>query len=541
MRKLLLFSFSAALLMVVLFPSCSREVENKSAVVVPDDNKDKSIENLDSVSMPDSLDTEKDSIAHKTDTIEYVNPQFLSFSFKSADNPDKLKEDIECKIVGDSIVECWLSGIQTNKKLIPSFTFNGDGVFIDSIEIKSGITKCNFKRPLTFKVVSGNKYRNYSIYVHAYTGIPIIWIRTEGSKEIISKSSYLKASFRLVEDVVTRFPGDIVEADVQIKGRGNTTWGHRMPKKSYRLKFFEKQSLLSEPKDKSWVLLANYIDNTMLRNQVASFLGLISNLDYTPKFHFVELILNGKYNGTYQLGDKIKISKHRVNVGDDGFLLEIDARANDGDISFKANHLKSAIVIKDPDVEKDDSNYVYVRDYVLKAEEALFSDHFKDPDTGWQKYMDIDSFVDWYLINEIAKNNDAHLYASCFMNLQRGGKLKMGPIWDFDLAFGNTSMNHTDEPEGLWVGKSTWYSRLLKDPVFKAKVRERFSYFYSKRDNIMREIDENASYLRYSVKENNDRWGRLSSSDPWKAYQKEVNALKDWITARLDWLNTEFQ
>ena len=82
-----------------------------------------------------------------------------------------------------------------------------------------------------------------------------------------------------------------------------------------------------KPKDKSWVLLANFADKTMLRNYLAFYMGRISNLDYTPRSHFVELMLNGRYNGTYQLCEKLKISGDRVNVGDDGFLMEIDARA----------------------------------------------------------------------------------------------------------------------------------------------------------------------------------------------------------------------
>jgi hypothetical protein len=99
------------------------------------------------------------------------------------------------------------------------------------------------------------------------------------------------------------------------------------PKKPYRLKFENKIALFGEEKDKSWVMLANYYDKTMIRNQIAFYMGKSSNLEYTPKFHYVELILNGRYNGTYQLGDKIKVGSNRVNVGDDGFLLEVDGTA----------------------------------------------------------------------------------------------------------------------------------------------------------------------------------------------------------------------
>jgi hypothetical protein len=154
--------------------------------------------------------------------------------------------------------------------------------------------------------------------------------------------------------------------------------------------------------------------------------------------------------------------------------------------------------------------------------------------------MDMDSFVDWYLINEIAKNNDACLFTSCFLNLQRGGKLKMGPIWDFDMAFGRTSANSNDDPKGFWIRKTPWFKRMFEDPAFKARVKERFDYFYSHRYDIMKEIDDNVKYLQYSVVENEHKWSILKSSAPWDKYQKTVDNLKDWILQRFEWLKANY-
>ena len=513
--------------------ACSKEHETS----IP--TQDPILEPDNPVVITDSTDTES------SDTVPDVpiepDPYLLSMSFKTIDNPVLIKTDVICEIKGDSIVECWLPGIQEDKYLIPSFDYYGSSVIMDGEEIISGVTPHNFRKPVVMTISSGEKHRQYEIYVHAYTGLPVIWIDTDNSEPITSKSKYQNAHFKLIEDVLTRSAGEIIETDVQIKGRGNTTWGRRMPKKPYRLKFYEKISILNEPKDKSWVMLANYADKTMLRNCVASYMGQISLLDYTPRFHFVELILNGSYNGTYQIGDKLKISKHRVNVGDDGFLLEIDARASSGDCSFTVEHLSNPVVIVDPDLKEGDANYNYVRDFVVMADKVLYASYYRDFDKGWQKYMDIDSFVDWYLINEIAKNNDASFYSSCYMNLSKGGKLKMGPIWDFDLGYGNTSTNGNDNPEGFWVKRATWYSRLMKDSVFVNRVKERFDYFYSRRDDIMREIDENALYLRYSIIENDAKWAKLSQhGDTWTSYMEEVQALKNWINHRMEWLKEEF-
>ena len=435
---------------------------------------------------------------------EPETPVLKSLSFSYYDNPMQLTADVKGKIIGDSIVDCWVPNIMSDKDLIPQVEYVGEIIMFDDVPVSIGSIKYDFKKPVKMTLVNGYKSKEYFIYVHSYTGLPVMWIETEGRKDITSKDEYLRASFKLVEDVNTRAAGDITEDSVSIKGRGNSTWG--MAKKPYALKFDNKISLLGEPKDKSWVLLANYTDKTMLRNHMAFYLGKISNLDYTPRSHFVELMLNGRYNGTYQLCEKLKISINRVNVGDDGFLLEIDAKAGADDIIFSTNRLSQPVNIKDSDVKEDDGNYLFIKNYVINAENTLFSDKFKDIEDGWQKYMDINSFVDWYLINEISKNNDACLYTSCYMNLKRGGKLKMGPLWDFDIAFGNIDYHGAYLIDGFWVKKATWYSRLFEDPAFVAKVKERFSYFYSKQDDIMREIDSNANYLKYAVQENENRW-----------------------------------
>ena len=493
-----------------------------------------------------SCSTDLTDVEKRLDNLE-VNqkgPKLLSISFLSKDNSMQLVEDVKGEIIGDSIVECWIKNIVSDKLLVPHFEYTGESVTIDDTSAKSDETQIDFKTPIKLTVSNQGKTKDYTVYVHSFTGLPVLWIETEGRKDITSKDDYLNAHLKLVEDVRTRSAGGVTEADVKIKGRGNSTWG--MPKKPYALKFDEKTSLLDEPADKSWVLLANYADKTSLRNQTAFYMGSISNLDYTPRFHFVDLMLNGRYNGTYQLGDKLKISKNRVNVGDDGFLIELDGKPDPDDVLFYSNHLDGIpFQIKDPDVVVDDDNYRYVRDYVLKAEEALYAENFKDPEEGWQKYIDMDSFVEYYVIKEIAKDVDGNMRLSTYMNLKRGGKLKMGPIWDFDIAFGNVNYDNCSTPDGFQIKKDRWYVRFFEDPAFVAKVKERFDYFYNRKEDIMNEINANAQYLRYSAQENNNKWHTLYTPtwpnyDIWGSYQNEVQSMKEWLNARFEWLKTEF-
>lgn len=488
------------------------------------------------------LDTLEDELQN-TMGISGTYPKLKSMDFLSSSNPYELIDDVRGEIIGDSVVECWVHHIIGDKLLIPHFTYNGDCVMADGVKLVSDVTAFDFKAPVRLTVMSSNKAKDYTLYVHAFTGLPILWIETEGREEIVSTEDYLDAHFRLVEDVSSPSAGAITEADGHIRGRGNSTWF--APKRPYRLKFGEKVGFLGEAPDKSWVLLANYFDKTSLRNATAFYLSEISNLDYTPHFQFVEVMLNGQYCGTYQLGDHLKISKHRVNVGDDGFLLEIDERADENDVSFHLNYIAQPVTIKDPDVEVGDDSYNYVKDFVTTAEAALFSDNFTDSEEGWQKHMDMDSFVDWYLINEIAKNTDAMFVSSCYMNLKQGGKLKMGPIWDYDIAFGNVDYNDNCHPEGWCIRIVSWFDRLFQDPAFVAKVKERFAYFYNRLPDIMYAINSNATYLRYSVMENNNKWGTLynytwPNYDIWGCYKNEIQNMKNWIQARLEWLKKEF-
>ena len=324
----------------------------------------------------------------------------------------------------DGTISAHVPYVLPHKQLIPTIKLDNEKTWVKVPENMEGL---NFSSPLNITIENTEgKTKEYKVLVYAFTGLPVMYINTENDTEITSKEEYVNAHLRIVEDIYTR-SGEIFESDVTIKGRGNSTWS--LPKKPYALKFDKKTSLLGEPKDKSWVLLANYTDKTNLRNEASFFMGRISNLEWTPRTHFVELFMNEVYCGTYQLCEKIKIADSRVNITDDGYLMEIDQpdRIGPEDISFKTKNL--TFCVKDPDIEKNGERHKWISDYVNKAEEALLGSNFLDETEGYANYFDKVSFVDWYLINEITKNNDACFFSSCYLNITPGGKLKMGPLW----------------------------------------------------------------------------------------------------------------
>ena len=169
----------------------------------------------------------------------------------------------------------------------------------------------------------------------------VVNVITEGNAPIVSKEDYIKAD-------ITVTTADGVTTDVMkcnIRGRGNSSW-YNAEKKSYRLKFEEKQSLLGRGKDKSWSLIANYFDKTMLRNELGFFMSRMSGLVYTPATDYVEVFLNGSYEGVYVLCDHLKTGSHRMDAD---YLMEIDVRAEEEDIKVHLNHLGQPVVVKDPD------------------------------------------------------------------------------------------------------------------------------------------------------------------------------------------------
>ena len=196
------------------------------------------------------------------------------------------------------------------------------------------------------------------------------------------------------------------------------------------------------------------------------------------------------------------------------------------------------MTIVSPTVVSGDEDYQFISNYVRSAESALFGSNFTDATEGWQRYLDMDSFVDWYLINEIAKNLDGDFGAECYMNMKRDGQLRMGPLWKMERSFGYGDSSTSD----FVIKNVKWYNRLFQDPAFVAKVKERFTYFYNHKNDILKEIDADVSYLRNAIPENNNKWEVFSGSsadDVRKKYQKEVTTMKSWIEKRMDWLNDE--
>ena len=447
-------------------------------------------------------------------------------------------------------MECRILNVTNEKILIPRFTFKGSVVTINGKEAESGVTQFDFGSPVVLSVITAKEIKDYTVIVNSYTGLPTVWLDTNGHVNVAYANRYYDGSIKVVSGAATRAVSNITQAKVKIMGLGTINWYYPdyttssstdklLAKNTFALWFNSRISLLDDPKGMMWELFPNNGDMTFLHNQTAFYLGKLSKLDYTPRAHFVELFLNSRFYGTYLLAERLEISADKVNVGDDGYILSVGS--DEQGSTFNTDHLDRAVTVVAP-AKPSAEAMSYIKNYVLMAEKALFAPDFTNESSGWQKYMDMDSFVDWYLINEIAKNKDGAFKTNCMMNLKKGDKLKMGPLWNFEDAFDNNSQTGAT---GFVVKNATWVARLFQDPAFVAKVKERFGYFFDHQQDLISEINANAAYLKYAVRENDNRWHTFdgytsSSKDTWTVYGSMVNNMKTWLATRLNWMKKEF-
>lgn len=426
--------------------------------------------------------------------------------------------------------------------LVASFDLNNGTFAVNGITQISGQTANDFSQPLTYTLYGRDgSVEEYVVDATDFTGLPLIYISTDGNVEIDSKDYYFPGTAEIKGGKAF----DDVLGAMQIRGRGHSTWWVH-PKKPYQLKFDDKTAILGMPADKKWIFLAEYSDKTMIRNKLAFEMGNISNLEWTPQSEYAEVFVNNNYRGTYNVTQKVEESSNRLPLGDHGFLCEIDTpdHLEEGDVSFTSNHF--TVQIKEPELESGSTQYEFIKNYVTEFETVLYSDDFNDPDIGYRKYVDVESFVEWYLINEIAKNQDARSYSSMYFTLIPGQKIKMGPLWDFDLGFGNVDYSECEYNTNFWVKYHAWISRMFDDPAFAAAVKQRFQFFKDNQAYLLDFIDSQAERLYYAQKENDKRWdliGRYVWPNPvvYNSYQEEVNHLKEWFSGRMDWLDAAYQ
>jgi hypothetical protein len=387
---------------------------------------------------------------------------------------------------------------------------------------------------------------SFEAFVPQRTDLPILRLTTDSGLPVTSKEEYVTGEWSLASD-------DTSSGALEIRGRGNSTWD-LSPKKSYRLRLEEGQSLLGMPSSRHWVLLANHSDKTLLRNALAMELGERLGMAWTPHTAAVELFLNGRYDGVYLLSENIRVDEDRVNIDElseedvsadkitGGYLLEVDFRQDGYTMITAIDELP--IVFQDPEQPTPEQE-AYIKNYIDELESVLHSDSFADPASGYAAYIDVDSFIRWYFVNEIFRNIDSNMWSSCWMYKPRDGKLHMGPVWDFDLAAGNANYDDAFKTDGWWVREAPWFSRLFEDPAFANRAREIWNEINSDQlPEFLAAIHTRAASMQQAQLNNFQRWPILETY-VWPnytipgTYAGEIAYLDEFLRARIEWIDSQ--
>ena len=380
-----------------------------------------------------------------------------------------------------------------------------------------------------------------------------------------------------ITDPFNEFYGQIA-----IEKRGSSS--NSFPMKSYALETRGPDSvnynvsLFDWPSDNDWILYAPYTDKAMIRNVLTYDLGRQMG-QYAPRTKLCEVILNGTYIGVYVLMERIKINPGRVDVDPllysdtldnhltGGYIIKIDKTTAGGVIAWTSPYTAQApstgpiyYQLHDPDIsELHPLQLNYIHNYVDNWETVLKSTNFANPQTGFRAFSDELSFIDFMLINELSKNVDGYRI-STFLHKKRfseGGKLFAGPLWDFNLGWGNANYCQGGQTSGWEINFNSvcqgngslmnpfWFNRMLQDTVFANNVNCRWTDLRTSilsDSNLMSYIDSMATILTEPAVRNYNRWPILGvyvwpNNYVGNTYQEEITYMKNWILARTAWMD----
>lgn len=442
------------------------------------------------------------------------------------------------------------------------FSHTGDKVTLgDSLLHTGKYNIMDLSKTITVSVWKYDVSKQYKIHIYN-TGLPVVRINTNG-QSVNRRDTWVEGNTMRVElaDGTLDFEGTI-----SLKGRGNGTWTETQ-KKPYAIRLDEKAKILGMHKQKRWILLANYKDRTLLRNEAALWISRQTELPYTVSGQFVELVWNGEHMGNYYLCEQARIDNHRIDIVSPnltepekgGIFMEIDAfldysssdRADKPkDLGFWSTGANGRYnlpyIFKDPDEDenghlltKSSATYTYMFNYVKEMEDAIYGLKTNPNDHRWQQYLDMDAAVDYLLIQELTMNHDSYNTwpapgpHSGFIYKDSCGPICFGPVWDFDYHtftlkevsngggwnWGGGGNSTSSESPRLrqWElikmdnkdGNKYYFADLVKyDPQFKARLKQRWNQYKNVwKEGLPAYIDQMANYIRLSESYNWSKWG----------------------------------
>lgn len=374
--------------------------------------------------------------------------------------------------------------------------------------------------------------------MYPYAGLPRIVIETEDFAGVRDRETEIPSHLQIYGEKAPE--SEVYE--LTVRGRGNSSF--KMPKYGLKLEFKDKVKLLGMPKNRDWALIANYGDKTHLRNYMMTRLSEWLGAKYTPRMQFVELYLNRKYMGLYLLSESIKVAKNRVNIeeNDTTFLVEKeDSKKFDPPYVQSDNgyyyHIKSP---KNPSPETEK----LLLDHI-KAFENFAMRPYRYNSNEIVEWIDLDDYLLFYWVHEYSKNEDGNFARSVHFTWKKGEPIHFGPLWDFDLAFGNASREQNKAPEEWYIRRYRLNYYILQNSlvdsaavVFWKEHRETFKALIDSvplyRSIIDKAIEN--EYRRWPVMKNTENW---ALKDPYDSYDEAVETMIEWMKQRYQWIDKE--
>lgn len=442
-------------------------------------------------------------------------------------------------------------GVTDFSSMDVDFTTDATEIVIGENRVTTACKGLDLSSPLTVRFILNGEYQDYTI-VARNTGLPVVRVETPGHQAVKSKDVWMEGAALLIESPEGKV---LYEGATDIRGRGNSTWNY--PKKPYALKLNKKAEILGMPSHKRWILLANWKDRTILRNDAAFWLSSHTGLPYTVRGEYVELVLNGEHQGNYYLCEQIKVNKNRVNVVEmdaletdpekitGGYLLEVDTYYDEINKFRNGDLFDIPWMVKEPDEDDlSDAAFVYIRQWIRDLE-TLMKDTDRVKAHEYEAYLDVDTAIDYLIVEELTGNHDfyntwpspgAH---SAYLYKERGGKLYHGPVWDFDYHV--FCPDRTD----FWAGatQTLFYPALLKDEKFRARLIERWDLQKDALKQLPAYIDEQADRIRLSESYNHVMWPILDeinwneNGDTHMTFQESVDRIKKAFLDKWEWMD----
>ncbi len=459
---------------------------------------------------------------------------FISDFSVSREHNRSLSEDIRFTIHADT-VSATAPDI-FHKRLKPDFSTNAVSVLVDGLEQESGVSEQDFSGIVTYTLKSaGGQEKNYHVKIHwLQDSLPHIYINTEGSVAVNSKDNYVNATLKI--DGKGKYPD--YTGTTQIRGRGNSTWG--MPKKPYRLKLTSKSEMFGLPEERDWVLLANYLDPTLMLNAVAMKIGHQLNLPYTNTLIPVNVTMNGVYAGSYNFTQQIEVGPDRVNAGSDGLLLELDVYF-DEDFQFRSQEYDLPVMIKHPDLSASEEITPIAHQFNTLTSLMAAADF---PGNGYREHIDLESLANFLIVHMLTDNQEPNHPKSTYMHKSATGKFAMGPIWDFDWAYGyeggGKHFTAANRPffwgSGNAIGTG-FFTRFLQDPEFVSVLRQKWvSYRSAPFEELIQFVEQYSLQIASSKNEDFKVWNTGDGN-----FMADAVRLQNWLVERAVYLDDYIQ